>query len=54
MNAIYATRSTVLDKDLYFIWESNACSCGLGELAAFLLRSAKKVTVYPSPASCTC
>lgn len=33
---------------------SNACSCGLGELADFLQRSAKKVTVYPSPASCTC
>jgi hypothetical protein len=30
-----------------------ACICGLGELAAFLLRSAKKVTVYPSPARCT-
>jgi len=28
----------------------NACVCGLGELAAFLPRSAKKVTVYPSPA----
>jgi len=32
----------------------NACICGLGELATFLPRSAKKVTVYPSPARCTC
>jgi hypothetical protein len=35
------------------IEKHNACSCGLGELAFFLLRSAKKVTVYPSR-NCTC
>lgn len=31
----------------------NACICGLGELAAFLRVSAKKMTVHPSPTTYT-
>jgi hypothetical protein len=38
----------------YTFKNTNACICGLGEVAAFLRLFAKKVTVYPNPARCTC